>query len=54
MTNLTVPLKLKLRAMSLWQAEEFSMKRVALWTLVFTDAFFVGAFVGRALSALRV
>ncbi len=54
MTYLTVPLKLKVRAMSLWEAEDFSMKRVVLWTLVFTDAFFVGAFIGRALSMMRM
>jgi hypothetical protein len=53
MTHITLPLKLKVRAMSLWQAEDFSMKRVALWTLVFTDAFFVGALLGRALSVIR-
>ena len=54
MTHLTLPLKLKVRATSLWQGKDFSMKRVVLWALVFTDAFFVGVLIARTFSVIKM
>jgi len=34
---------------SLWSREKFDVKRVILWTLIFTDAFFVGIFLVKLL-----
>jgi|MudIll2142460700_1097286.scaffolds.fasta_scaffold33551_3 hypothetical protein len=34
---------------SLWSREKFDAKRVILWTLIFTDAFFVGIFFAKLL-----
>ena len=35
-------------------SEDFSMKRVTVWAIVFAEAFFVGALIGRALSMLKM
>ena len=34
-----------------FKAEEFSIKRTILWTLVFTDAFFLSCLLARLLAA---
>ena len=34
-----------------WSREKLDVKRVILWTLIFTDAFFVGIFFAKLLIA---
>jgi hypothetical protein len=36
---------------NVFKAEEFSMKRTILWTLIFTDAFFLSCLLARLLVA---
>jgi hypothetical protein len=52
MMHLALPSRLRIRARSLGEADDFSMKRVAFWALVFMEAFFVGALLGRILSMM--
>jgi hypothetical protein len=52
MTHLALPSRLRIRARSLVQVDDFSMKRVIFWALVFVEAFFVGALLGRILSMM--
>ena len=58
MMNLALPSRLRVgvrvRSRSFCETEDFSIKRVALWTLIFVEAFFVGALLGRALSMLKM
>ena len=54
MIHLTLPPKLRIGTWSFSRAEDFSMKRVTLWALVFAEVFFLGALIGRALSMLRM
>jgi hypothetical protein len=58
MMNLALPSRLRvgvrMRSWSFCETEDFSVKRVAFWTLVFVEAFFVGALLGRAFSMLKM
>jgi hypothetical protein len=52
MIHIALPSKLKTRARSLCETDDFSMKRVGFWALVFAEAFFVGALLGRVFSLM--
>jgi len=54
MIHLALPPKLRIGTWSFSRAEDFSMKRVTVWAVVFAEAFFVGALIGRVLSMLRM
>jgi hypothetical protein len=54
MIHLALPSKLRLGTRSFSRAEDFSMKRVTVWALVFAEAFFVGALIGRAFLMLKM
>jgi hypothetical protein len=52
MTHLALPSRLRISVRSLVQTDDFSIKRVAFWALVFVEAFFVGALLGKILSMM--
>jgi len=54
MMHIALPSRLRIRARSLCEADDFSIKRVAFWALVFVEAFFIGALLGRVFSMLKM
>jgi len=54
MMHIALPSRVRIRARSLCETDDFSMKRVAFWALVFVEAFFVGALLGKILSMLKM
>ena len=52
MTHLAIPSRLRIRARSLCEVDDFSIKRVGFWALVFVEAFFVGALLARVFSMM--
>ncbi len=54
MIHVALPSRLRMSARSLSETENFSMKRVAFWALVFVEAFFIGALLARAFSILKM
>jgi hypothetical protein len=52
MMHIALPSRVRMRARSLCETDDFSMKRVAFWALVFVEAFFVGALLARVFSMM--
>ena len=52
MMHIALPSRVRMRARSLCETNDFSMKRVAFWALVFVEAFFVGALLARVFSMM--